>query len=160
MDKSECCCHLSKTLTYANTHRGKLQKSKSSVEVQHDYGVLLQIAQNTNTSMAGMPWWSLPLFYFLITSSPVYCCSCNCKCQTTVTEPLALWQQKLYLNQLEKLYRIIPFLPLFIPKFIPVRHFQHFRFLHWKVFSHQVHVSWHWKVSFLLGWHFQLFLTN
>lgn len=150
MAESGCCSDLSKTLTYANKHRGKLQKSKSSVEIQHDYVRLPQIAQNTNTSVTDMPWWSLLLKYFFIASNQVYCCSCNCKCQRTVTELFALWQQKLYLNQLEKLYRVIPFLPWFIPKFIPIRDLQYFRFLHWKVFSAHVPVQWHWKASFLL----------
>lgn len=76
---------------------------------------LPEIAQNTNISVTGMPWWSVPLIYFFIASYPVYCCSCKYKCQRTVIELLAPWQQNLYLNQLEKLYRVIPFLPLFIP---------------------------------------------
>lgn len=101
---------LSKTLTYADTRRGKLQESTSCVEVQRDTVVLPQTAGNTNTSVTGMPWWSPPLFDLVITSYPVYCRSCNCKCQRTVIELLAPWQEKLYLNWLEKLYRIIPFL--------------------------------------------------
>lgn len=119
-------------------HRRKLQKSKSSLEIQHDYVGLPQIAQNTNTSVTDMPWWSLPLTHFFIASNQVYCCSCNRKCRRTVIKPLAPWQQKLYLNQLEKLSGVIPLLPLFIPKFIPIRDLQYFKFLHWKVFSAQV----------------------